>query len=75
MARTILTCGFFELATDMLQLTIDRTGETPWVLEMIKKHHDTAKENKAIVRYQMQASNPRVNCKSNRIPRSSRKSA
>lgn len=51
MARIILTCEFFEPTTDCQGLTIDRTGETTWVLEMIRKHHDTAKTSKAIVRY------------------------
>ncbi len=32
-----------------------RTGEAPWVLEMIKKHHETAKLNRAIVRNEMRA--------------------
>lgn len=28
---------------------LDVTGETPWVLDMIKKHHETAKANHAII--------------------------
>ncbi|KAL8891248.1 MAG: hypothetical protein Q9205_002218 [Flavoplaca limonia] len=28
---------------------LDVTGETPWVYEMIQKHHDTAKESGAII--------------------------
>ena len=29
-------------------MTCYRTGESPWVLEMIRKYHDIAKDNNAI---------------------------
>ncbi|KAH0335256.1 hypothetical protein KCU81_g9117, partial [Aureobasidium melanogenum] len=32
---------------------LDVTGETPWVREMIKKYHSTAKANKAIIIHQI----------------------
>lgn len=36
--------------TNTIPLTSGSTGESPWVLDMIKIHHKTAKRNKAIVR-------------------------
>lgn len=35
---------------------VSRTGEVPWVLEMIRKYHETAKATGAIVR--IDATNP-----------------
>lgn len=32
------------------RLIVDRTGETPWTLEMIKKYDSVAKANNAIVK-------------------------
>lgn len=48
-------CKLFKFSNlPGLQLTSSRTGEIPWVLEMIKKHHETAVTNKAIVREEQQ---------------------
>lgn len=42
--------ALISTSPDQTRLTPSSTGESPWVMEIIRKYHDTAKANGAIVR-------------------------
>lgn len=45
----ISMCEYLIQQTIERRLQGRRTGETPWVFEMIQKYHSVAKDNKTIV--------------------------